>query len=227
MAPAGFARPGPVLSCALVALACLLVTPRDSRASGEKGEFGLGVHFGGGHYDNGDFNADLERIGYGRIESGIEYGFSGDYRLSRWVSLTFSATRIGGDSPPPGAATDSSGAPSYSVKASALIIGVAAHALRSRHANLALFAGIGPLLNATAAASPGGESMRTGACWQGGASAEYRFSPMVSFVLTGLARHARARGVQKIAGDASATWDLTFNGVAVWFGPRLYFGTSD
>jgi len=203
-----------------------------ARASGRKGEVGLGVHFGGGTYDNSDFNADLERVGYGRIDSGIEYGFSVDYRLSRWISLTGSATRIGGDSNPPGGPADPGTTATYGVHASPLVLGAAVHTLSAKHANLDLFAGAGPLLNATVSVSSGSfefEGRKTGVYWHGGVMAEYRFSPMVSLTLTGLARHAEAKGVdlREITGDPTAMWDLAFNGTAVWFGPRIYFGTTE
>jgi hypothetical protein len=232
IAPAGTVRPGPVLCCALLALACLLAAPRDSGAAGKKGEFGLGVQFGGGSYDNDDFNADLERIGYGRIESGIEYGFSADYRASRWLSLTFNASRIGGESTPPTGAGDPSTTATYAVRASPLAFGAEFHPLNAKHLNVDLFAAGGPLLNATVSASSGiyeFEGKKTGVFWQGGALAEYRFSTMVAFTLTGLARHAVAKNVDLSAstGDPTAKWDLEFNGFAMWFGPRLYFGTSE
>src|SRR6476661_7690692 len=92
--PAGFVRPGLVFLCALLATAPAAAAPN------HKGEVCLGVHFGGGNYDNDDFNADLVRFGYDPINSGIEYGFSVDYRLSRWLSVNGMATRIGGQSVP-------------------------------------------------------------------------------------------------------------------------------
>jgi hypothetical protein len=228
-APAGLARSGPVLCCALLLLA---LAPSASEASGKKGEFGIGVHFGGGTYDNDDFNADLDRIGYGRIESGIEYGFSADYRLSRWVSLTFNATRIGGESTPPGGAGDPGTTATYAVRASPIAVGAAFHPLNAKHANLDLFAGAGPLLGATVSASSGifeFEGRRTGVYWHGGATAEYRFSPMVSLTLSGLARHAVAKNIdlRQVTGDPEAHWDLEFNGLAVWFGPRIYLGSNE
>ena len=229
-APAGSVRPGFVFWCA-----CLLgvfAVAGGARASGQKGEVGLGVHFGSGTYDNSDFNADLERVGYGRIDSGIEYGFSVDYRISRWISLTGSATRIGGDSEPPNGPADPNTTATYGVHGSPIVIGAALHTLGAKHANLDLFAGAGPLLNATVSVSSRSfefEGRKTGVYWHGGAMAEYRFSPMVALTLTGLARHAEAKGVdlRQITGDPEAKWDLAFNGTAIWFGPRIYFGTTE
>lgn len=231
-APTGTARPGPVLCCALVALALFVAGAGTSEASGKKGEFGLGVHFGGGKYDNSDFNADLDRIGYDRIEGGIEYGFSIDYRLSRWISLTGSATRIGGEATPPAGAGDPGTTATYAVRASPLVVGAQFHPLSSSRANLDLFAGVGPLLNATVSTSSGSfefEGRKTGVYFHGGAMAEYRFSPVVALTFTALARHAEAKKIdlRGITGDPTAVWDLTFNGTAFWFGPRLYFGTSE
>lgn len=230
-APAGVARPGPVVFRSLLALALLLGSPAASSASGQKGEVGLGVHFGSGTYDNSDFNADLERVGYGRIDSGIEYGFSVDYRISRWISLTGSATRIGGDSEPPNGPADPNTTATYGVHGSPIVIGAALHTLGAKHANLDLFAGVGPLLNATVSVSSRSfefEGRKTGVYWHGGAMAEYRFSPMVALTLTGLARHAEAKGVDlRITGDPEAMWDLAFNGTAIWFGPRIYFGRTE
>lgn len=231
-APAGRIRPGPVLCCALLGLAALSGVARPSDASGKKGEFGLGVHFGGGKYDNSDFNADLDQIGYDRIESGIEYGFSVDYRLSRWISLTGSATRIGGEATPPAGAGDRGTTATYAVRASPLVVGAQFHPLSASYANLDVFAGVGPLLNATVSTSSGTfefEGRKTGVYWHGGATAEYRFSPVVALSFTALARHAEAKKVdlRGITGDPTAVWDLSFNGTAFWFGPRLYFGTNE
>lgn len=216
----------------MLALAVVVGAPRTSEASGRKGEFGLGVHFGAGRYDNSDFNADLARNGYDRIESGIEYGFSIDYRLSRWLSLTGSATRIGGEATPPAGAGDPGTTATYAVRASPLVVGAQFHPLSAPRANLDLFVGVGPLLNATVSTSSGifeFEGRKTGVYGHGGVMAEYRFSPMVAVTFTALARHAEAKKVDlsRVTGDPTAVWNLTFNGTALWFGPRLYFGTSE
>jgi hypothetical protein len=229
-APAGFVRPGFVFWCAC--LVGMTIAAGAGHAAGKKGEVGVGVHFGGGTYDNTDFNADLERVGYGRIDGGIEYGASVDYRLSRWFSLTGSATRIGGEAEPPGGPADPNTVATFAVRGSPLVFGVAVHPLKAKHANFDLFAGAGPLLNATVSLSSASlelEGKRTGVYWHGGVMAEYRFSPMVALTLTGLARHAEAKDVDltEETGDPTAVWDLTFNGTAVWFGPRLYFGNTE
>jgi len=58
---------------------------------------------------------------------------------------------------------------------------------------------------------------------------EYRFSSMVAVSLSFLVRRAEASNVDltRITGDPSAHWDVSFNGNAFWFGPRIYFGTTD
>jgi hypothetical protein len=226
MAPAGFVRPGLVFLCLFLALAA------PAQASGKKGEVGLGVHFGGASYDNDQFNDDLESIGWDRIESGVEYGFSVDYRLSRWFSVAAVATRMGGTSSPPPGTPNPQNAPTYDLHASPIAFGVVVHPLGSKHANLDVFGGIGPLLNATVAQSSNifeFQAHKTGVYWHGGVTAEYRFSPMVAISLSGLARHAEAKNLDLRArtGDPEARWDLAFNGAAVWFGPRLYFGNTE
>jgi hypothetical protein len=52
---------------------------------------------------------------------------------------------------------------------------------------------------------------------------------MVALSMTGLARKASADGVdaRAVSGDPEAMWDLTFNGSAFWFGPKLYFGATE
>src|SRR5690349_9968141 len=224
--PAGFVRPG------LVVLFAMFALWSPAGAAGQKGEVGLGVHLGGGSYDNDQFNDDLERIGWDRIESGVEYGVSVDYRVSRWFSVGLSATRIGGTSSPPPGVADPANAPTYDLHASPLAFGLIVHPLGAKHANLDLFGGVGPLLNATVAQSSNAfefEARKTGPYWHGGVTAEYRFSPMVGVNLSGLARHATAKNVdlRGITGDPEARWDLAFNGFAVWFGPRLYFGNTE
>jgi hypothetical protein len=234
-APAGSIRPGFVVCVQLLVAGCLaasLVVPARALASGKRGEIGLGVYFGGGRYDNRDFNADLEAIGYGRIESGIEYGFAVDYRLSDWLSLSGGAARIGGDSTPPNGPADPTTTVTYGVRGSPLILGLIVHPARTRHANVDVFAGVGPLLNATVSSSSGQfdlEGRKTGFYAHGGVAGEYRFSPMVAMTLSGLVRHAQARNVdlRDTTGDPSAIWDLDFNGFAVWFGPKLYFGSPE
>ena len=225
--PAGFVRPGIVVLCAL-----FLAAPAQAQPN-HKGEVCLGVHFGGGKYDNDDFNRDLERIGYEPIDSGIEYGFSLDYRISKWLSINGSASRIGGESVPP---EDPGSLPgegvSFTVTGSPLVLGVVGHPWGNRHVNVDVFAGAGPLLNATISQSSGAfevEAQSTGFYYHGGVTGEYRFSPMVAVSITALARHAEASDVDfsQMTGDPTARWDVSFNGTAFWFGPRLYFGTSE
>jgi hypothetical protein len=52
---------------------------------------------------------------------------------------------------------------------------------------------------------------------------------MVGLSFTGLVRSARTNGFDARAttGDPEAIWDLTFNGAAFWFGPRMYLGGTD
>jgi hypothetical protein len=227
LAPAGVARPGLLFLTALVVGGCALAGAGSAEASGKKGEIGVVVYFGGGNYDNTDFNQDLVRVGYAPIESGIEYGFAVDYRLSDWFSLQAGAARIGADtSPKPGA--DPATSPSYGVHGSPLMLNFVTHVVRNPHGNVDLFVGAGPLLNATVSASSGIEASKTGTYFHAGGTIEYRFSPMVALSMTGLARKARADGVdaRSISGDPTAMWDLTFNGSAFWFGPKLYFGAT-
>ena len=223
--PAGFVRPG------LVLFGLLLAGSASADSKTHKGEVCLGVHFGGGNYDNDDFNADLVRFGYDPINSGIEYGFSVDYRLSRWLSVNGMATRIGGESVPPSSVAPGTG-PTFTITGSPLTLGVVGHPWGSKHVNLDVFAGGGPLLNATIAQSTSQyeiEADKVGFYYHGGVTGEYRFSPMVAISLSFLARRAEASNVDltRITGDPSAHWDVSFNGTAWWFGPRIYFGTTD
>ena len=224
--PAGFVRPG------LVLLGLFLwAVPGHADSPTHKGEVCLGVHFGGGNYDNDDFNADLERFGYDPIHSGIEYGFSLDYRLSRWLSINAMVSRIGGEALPP-PSVDPNDGPTFTVTGSPLTFGVVAHPWGSKHVNLDVFAGGGPLLNATIAQSTNLyeiEADKVGYYYHGGVTGEYRFSSMVAVSLSMLVRRAEASDVDlsRITGDPSARWDVSFNGTAFWFGPRIYFGTTD
>jgi hypothetical protein len=225
--PAGFVRPGLVFLCALLAATPAVAQPN------HKGEVCLGVHFGGGNYDNPDFNKDLVRIGYDPIDSGIEYGFSLDYRFSKWLSINGSASRIGGEAVPP----DSPGSlpgegVTFTVTGSPLVFGVVAHPWGNRHLNVDVFAGGGPMLNTTISQATGGfeiEAQQVGVYYHGGVTGEYRFSPMVAISLSALARHAEASNIDftQMTGDPTAHWDVSFTGTAFWFGPRLYFGTSE
>jgi hypothetical protein len=223
--PAGFVRPG------LVLFGLLFAGHASADSKTHKGEVCLGVHFGGGNYDNDDFNADLVRFGYDPINSGIEYGFSVDYRLSRWLSVNGMATRIGGQSVP--AASEAPGtSPTFTITGSPLTLGIVGHPWGSKHVNLDVFAGGGPLLNATIAQSTSQyeiEADKVGFYYHGGVTGEYRFSQMVAISLSFLVRRAEASNVDltHITGDPSAHWDVTFNGTAFWFGPRIYFGTTD
>ena len=228
LAPAGFARPGLLFLVSLAIGGSALASVPPAEASGKKGEVGVTVYFGAGNYDNTDFNQDLIRVGYPPIESGIEYGFGVTYRLSDWFSLEAGAARIGADtSPKPG--TDPATTPSYGVHGSPLMLNFVTHVVRNPHGNVSLFVGAGPLLNATVSASSGVEAKKTGTYFHAGGTIEYRFSSMVALSLTGLARKARADGVdaRAISGDPTAMWDLTFNGSAFWFGPKMYFGATE
>jgi hypothetical protein len=228
VAPAGFARPG-LLVLAAAGLACAaLLAAGPADASGKKGEIGAVVYFGAGNYDNTDFNEDLVRVGFAPIENGIEYGFGVDYRLNGWFSVQAGAARIGGDTTAkPG--TDPATSPSYGVHGTPLMLNLVTHVVRNSHGNLDVFFGGGPMLNATVSASSGIEASKTGTYMHAGGTIEYRFSPMVALSMTGLARKASADGVdaRAISGDPTAMWDLTFNGSAFWFGPKLYFGATE
>jgi hypothetical protein len=231
LAPAGFARPGLLFLMALVVGCSALAGAGSAEASGKKGEIGVVVYFGAGNYDNTDFNQTLTTLlvpPYPPIENGIEYGFGVDYRLSDWFSLEAGAARIGGDSSlHPG--TDTTSSPSYGVHGTPLMLNFVTHLVRNPHGNIDLFVGAGPLLNATVSANPGAEVSKTGTYFHAGGTFEYRFSPMVALTMTGLARKARADGVdaRTISGNPTAIWDVTFNGSAFWFGPKLYFGATE
>ena len=225
--PAGFVRPGLVFLCVF-----LLAAPAHADPT-HKGEVCLGVHFGGGNYDNPDFNKDLVRIGYDPIDSGIEYGFSLDYRLSKWLSINGSASRIGGESVPPDSPGSLPGAGvQFTVTGSPLVLGVVGHPWGTKHVNVDVFAGAGPMLNTTISQSTGGyeiDAQQVGVYYHGGVTGEYRFSPMVAVSFSALARHAEASDIDfsQMTGDPTARWDVSFTGTAFWFGPRLYFGTSE
>ena len=229
-APVGSLRPGPFLAVAC-ALALLGAGAGDARAAGKKGEFALGVYFGSGNYDLADFNNDLAMFGYSPIENGIEYGFGGDYRFSDWISAGLQAMRIGGTTTPP-AGVDPTTAATYGVHASPLVVNLIVHPYRSAHVNVDIFGGAGPLLSTSVSSthadfSSAGSKVGTYAHVGGGV--EYRFSPMVGLSLSALARSARTNGfdLRNQTGDPEALWDLSFDGSAIWFGPRIYLGATD
>ena len=154
-----------------------------------------------------------------------------DYRLSNWFSVGIGAVRIGADTVVP-LGSDTTNAPTYGVHGSPLFVNLVAHAVRTKRGNVDVFVGAGPLLNASVSTSSGifeFEGRRTGTYMHAGGALEYRFSPMVAIGLTGLARRARANNIdlRQVTGDPNAHWDLTFNGAAFWFGPKIYFGTNE
>lgn len=215
----------------MLALGAGALAAAPARASGKKGEVGIGVILGGGRYKNDDFNRDLEAHGYGAIDSGVEYGFGVDYRLSRWVSVGFEALRVGGSaSQPTTGALDSLG--QYSTTASPLAFDLVGHMVRSNHGNFDLFVGAGPLLAATVSVVSDPfelSASKAGIYAHAGFGAELRLSPMVAIGARALVRHARANRVdlRNESGDPNAIWDLDFSGVAFSIGPRIYLGNVE
>jgi hypothetical protein len=205
------------------------VTPADpgtrAPARSTAGESSIGFLFGVGWYDNTSFNRDLVENGIPPIENGFEYGLQYRKRVSRWFSIGAELGRMDGrTNPVDGSNTE------YGIAATPLLVEVFAHPLETRNGSVSLFAGIGPMIGTRLGANfPDGsfvEGRRAGLCREAGVELEGRFGPNFGFFVRGLARRAEATDIVLDDGTGAETvrYDVDFDGQAVTFGPRWYFG---
>jgi hypothetical protein len=205
-----------------------LAPERGPAGAWRSGESAVGVLFGVGWYDNDDFNADLELNGVDPIETGFEYGLQFRHRVSRWFSVGGELARMDGRTNP----SDGSNS-EFGIAATPLLIDVFVHPVQVKGASFALFGGIGPLIATRLSRTfPDGgvlDGVKTGLCMQGGGEGELRFGPNFGFFLRGLMRRAETKEilVDNGTGEPPLRYDVDFNGVAVTFGPRWYFGGEE
>jgi hypothetical protein len=196
--------------------------PLPEEKPGRTGETGIGVWMGGGWYDNEDFNLALDQFGFERIESGFEYGLIVRHRMSRWVSLGVDLLRLDGRS------TLDDGE-EFAILGSPLVVNLTGHPVSGGPVAVSVFGGAGLLVGGTVRlATPTGEveASQTGFYVHGGAEIEGRIGPNLSFALRGLVRKTRAENIdfREVTGDPTAVFDVDFDGAAIHFGPRWYFG---
>jgi hypothetical protein len=191
------------------------------------GESAVTVLFGVGWYDNDDFNQDLVANGIDPIENGFEYGLQYRHRISRWFSIGGEVGRMDGRTNPPDSGSE------YGIAATPLLVDVFIHPLQVGNSSLTLFGGIGPLiatrLGVTFSDGSVLEGSKGGLCTQGGAEGEMRFGPNFGFFVRGIVRQAETKeiAVGDGSGEPPVLYDVDFNGMAVTFGPRWYFGGSE
>jgi hypothetical protein len=225
--PAATPPGGPVPVPAPALTAAEADPPRLSSGTWRHGESAVGVLFGVGWYDNDDFNQDLAFNGIDPIENGFEYGLQYRHRISRWVSIGAELGRMDGRTNPPDSNSE------YGIAATPLLVDVFVHPLQVDNASLTLFGSIGPLiatrLGVTFSDGSVLEGSKGGLCTQGGAEGEMRFGPNFGFFLRGLVRRAEAKevAIDDGSGAEPTIYDVDFNGTAVTFGPRWYFGGTD
>jgi hypothetical protein len=198
-------------------------TPSPARRT--TGESSIGFLFGVGWYDNTSFNRDLVENGIPPIENGFEYGLQYRKRVSRWFSIGAELGRMDGrTNPVDGSNTE------YGIAATPLLVEVFLHPLEFQNGSVSLFGGIGPMIGTRLGANfPDGsfvEGRRAGLCREAGAELEGRFGPNFGFFVRGLARRAEATDIvlDDGTGAEAARYDVDFDGEAVTFGPRWYFG---
>jgi hypothetical protein len=207
--------------------------PREVRAAtaprppeeppGRPGETGIGAWLGGGWYANESFNSRLEDNGIGTIDGGFEYGVVVRHRLSRYMSLGADLMRLEGRTSTPSGVE-------YVMLGSPFVINVFGHPIEPGGGlDIGFFGGAGLLVGGTirqSSASSAVEASQTGFYLHAGAEADARLGPNLAFTLRGLFRHASATGIdfRTVSGDPDAIFDVDFNGLAIHFGPRWFFG---
>ena len=205
-----------------------LVPYRGPAGTWRQGESSVAVLFGVGWYDNDDFNADLVANGIDPIETGFEYGLQFRHRVSRWFSIGGEISRLDGRTNP----SDGSNS-EFGIAATPLLVDVFVHPVQVKNTSFTLFAAGGPLIATRLSLTfPDGgvlDGVKTGLCLQGGGEGELRFGPNFGFFLRGLVRRAEAKEVEIDDGSGldPVRYDVDFNGVAVTFGPRWYFGGEE
>ncbi len=177
---------------------------------------------GGGWYENRQFNGQLEANGIEPIEGGFEYGLVVRHRLSRWASIGMDLMRLEGRTTP-------SEGVEYAILGSPIVINGYFHPKAPGKVDFAIFGGVGILMNGTVrATTPAAtiEAKQLGTYLHVGADAEARIGTNLAFALRGLIRSAKATKIdfRQMTGDPEALFDVDFNGGAIHFGPRWYFG---
>jgi hypothetical protein len=211
-----------------VLAATALAPERGPAYAWRAGESAVTVLFGVGWYDNEDFNDALVENGIDPIETGFEYGLQYRHRVSRWFSIGAELSRMDGRSN----ATDGSNS-EFGIAATPLLVDVFVHPGQLGNASLAFFGGAGPLiatrLSQTFSNGAVLDGVKTGLCVQGGAEGEIRFGPNFGFFVRGLIRRAETKEVEIDDGSGAepVRFDVDFNGPAVTFGPRWYFGGEE
>ncbi len=231
-------RPGIVARVALALLAALPCVPGTASAAtpaaavdpyapvyGRRGESSVGMLFGVGWYDNTDFNDALIGIGVDPIENGFEYGIQYRRRIRHAVSLGAELARLDGRT-----STDPGGVGSeFGLAGTMLFVDAFVHPVQVGPAGLTLFAGGGPVfgirLSQTFPDGTVAEGKKTGFGWHVGAEGEARFGENFGFFVRGLTRQAGADDII-VSDDPSGLirFDADFDGLAVSFGPRWYWG---
>ncbi len=230
-----------VVTGAAMALALLTVLPFASAPAaaaasevdpyapvyGRRGESSVGILFGVGWYENTDFNEALAGLTppVDPIENGFEYGIQYRRRIRHAVSLGAELGRLDGRT-----STDPGGVGSeFGMAGTMLFLDAFVHPLQAGPVALTLFAGGGPVfgirLSQTYPDGQVAEGQKTGFGWHAGAEGEARFGEYFGFFVRGMTREAGASDI--IVSDDPAgliRFDADFDGLAVSFGPRWYWG---
>ena len=210
-----------------VLAATALLPERGPAHAWRPGESSVAVLFGVGWYDNDDFNADLVANGIEPIDTGFEYGVQYRHRVSRWFSIGGEVGRMDGRTN----TTDGTNS-EFGIAATPLLVDVFVHPGQAGNTSLTLFGGIGPLiatrLSQTFSNGAVLDGTKTGLLAQGGGEGEMRFGPNFGFFVRGLVRRGETRQVEVDDGISEPVrYDIDFNGAAVTFGPRWYFGGQE
>ena len=205
-----------------------LLPARGPAAAWRAGESSVAVLFGVGWFDNTAFNEDLVANGISPIENGYEYGLQYRRRASRWFSFGAELARIDGRTN----TTDGSNS-EFGIAATPLLVDLFFHPVHGNNVAFTLFGGVGPLiatrLSQTFSNGAVLQGSKTGFIMQAGGEGELRFGPNFGFFMRGMLRKAETDQVtvEDGTGLEPVRYDINFNGPAVTFGPRWYFGGAE
>jgi hypothetical protein len=213
---------------ATTGLAAIAPAARAEVIEPRPGEIGVGFLFGTGWYENTSFNQRLVDAGIPPIENGFEYGIQVRRRMSRWWSLGLEVDRLDGRSNT--SPNDAAGIV-YSIAGTPVVAEIFVHPGHYKGFGLDLFGGGGVLAAARVRRDDGATTLdgkKTGTYLHAGAEGELRIGPNFGFFIRGLWRKAEASDINLTAesGDPTAIFDIDFNGTAISFGPRWYFGSE-